>query len=99
MWSKPNALIKSVGEQNYRDLVNIVTYLRNEEEKQRRPLDNEVVFFALKQIDEVVDDMIVHYNEVRSKELNKDEMNNYLSNKGYKKLSLNNYYTLPEIRG
>lgn len=94
-----NALINSVGEQNYRDLVNIVTYLRNEEEKQKKPLDDEVVFFALKQIDEVVDDMIRHYNEVRNKELNKNEMDKYISDKGYKKLSLNNYYILPEIRG
>ena len=94
-----NALIKSVGEQNYRDLVNIVTYLRSEEEKQRRPLDNEVVFFALKQIDEVVDDMIVHYNEVRNKQMNEEEIDKYISQNGYKKLSLNNYYTLPRIRG
>jgi len=94
-----NALINSVGEQNYRDLVNIVTYLRNEEEKQKRPLDNEVVFFALKQIDEVVDDMIVHYNEVRNKQMNEVEIDKCISQNGYKKLSLNNYYTLPEIRG
>lgn len=92
-----NTLIKSVGEQNYRDLVNIVTYLRSVEEEQKRPLDKEVELFALSQINEIVDDMIIHYNDIRSKQMSNSELDKYISDNGYKKLSLNTY-KLPRIR-
>ena len=92
-----NALIKSVGADNYRELVYIVQSLRELEEKEI-PLNKDIISLMSMEADEIVDRMIEHYKMEANNQLTGEELDNYINNNGYKKLSLNNYYRLPKLK-